>query len=157
MQQKHWRKSDSILKDLNSSLTIFSSSVTFISSLHRLHLFFFLSNFLFSLSHFLHCHQIFSFSVSFKPSLNCQVASYLATLTNIFDKIWQCLGWCQLKNSLVLLHSNTALISIAAIFLKLIFFFFLGPLNFKVTRIATFNYQCFSGLLWFCSVHIFYQ
>ena len=103
MEEKHWRKSQSILTEatyvmIYSSLTIFSSSVTSISSLHRLTSLLFSFELSFSLSHFLHCHQMFFLSVSFKPFLNCQAASYLATLTNIFDKIWRCVGQCQLKS-----------------------------------------------------------
>ena len=44
---------------------------------------------------------------------------------------------------LVPLHSNTAVIFIAAILLKLIFFNLLGPLNLKATRMAAFSLQCF--------------
>ena len=44
---------------------------------------------------------------------------------------------------LILLHSNTALILIATILLKVIFLNLLGPLKLKATRMAAFNYQCF--------------
>ena len=64
----------------SSSPTILSSSVTSISSLHSLYLFLVLSNFLFPFLIFSTTIQIFSFSVTFKPSLNWQVASYPATL-----------------------------------------------------------------------------
>ena len=47
------------------------------------------------------------------------------------------------KELLVLLHSSTALIFMAAILLKLIFFNLLDPLNLKATRMDAFNNQCF--------------
>ena len=64
----------------SSNLTFLSSSVTSVRSLHSLHQFLFLSNFLFSFLILPTVIQIFFFSVSLKPSLNFQVASQLATL-----------------------------------------------------------------------------
>ena len=55
---------------------------------------------------------------------------------------------------LVLLHSNTALIFIAMILLKLIFSNLLGLLELKETCMTAFNHQCFQVYFDF-AVHIF--
>ena len=48
---------------------------------------------------------------------------------------------------MVLLHSNTALLFIATILLKMIFSNFLGPLKLKTTRRAAYSHQCFQVYL----------
>ena len=54
---------------------------------------------------------------------------------------------------LVLSHSNTGLIFIATILLKLIFSNLLGPLKLKATRMTGFNHQCFQ-VYFHSAVHI---
>ena len=134
MEEKHFRKSYSILTVkvlikifVYSSLTIFSSYVTSISSLDRLNISFFYFELSFSMSHFLHYDQIFSFSFSFKPPWSAKVARKLSTLTSYF--FWWNLTVSRLVSAeelFKLLNWNTAPIFIATILLKLIFSKLLG-------------------------------
>ena len=74
VEEKHWQKSPNNLTKAAVSQFLALCSFYLLSALVT-YLPFFFRAFL-SLSHFLHCHQIFSFFGSFKASLNFQVASF---------------------------------------------------------------------------------
>ena len=106
---------------------------------------------------------MFSFFVSFKPSLNCQVTSYLATLKFLIKSAGFQVGafspcWCLLsmlvsaEKLLLILSSNITLIFIATILLKLFCSNLLHPLKFRVTHMGS-STTIFSGSIW--SVFIF--